>query len=176
MPGLLHELIYARAGRTPDAVALRLRDAALDYATLADLIQRFAAACAGRGLEAAGRVAVWLPKRFETVAAIFGACAAGGAFVPVNPLLKPEQVGYILNDCNVRILVTDRERFEHMWLIKKSHVILSAIEMVVLFTMLVIVAVLTTLMAGPIFEWVYGRHRSPDDAAANDAQPSTGSA
>lgn len=45
-----------------------------------------------------------------------------------------------------------------------------------LFTMLVIVAVLTTLMAGPIFEWVYGRHRSPDDAAANDAQPSTGSA
>ena len=37
-------------------------------------------------------------------------------------------------------LVTDRERFEHMWLIKKSHVILSAIEMVVLFTMLVIVS------------------------------------
>ena len=37
-------------------------------------------------------------------------------------------------------LVTDRGRFEHMWLIKKSHVILSAIEMVVLFTMLVIVS------------------------------------
>ena len=37
-------------------------------------------------------------------------------------------------------LVTDRERFEHMWLIKKSHVILSALEMVVLFTMLVIVS------------------------------------
>ncbi len=36
-------------------------------------------------------------------------------------------------------LITDRERFERMWLIKKSHVILSAIEMVVLFTMLVIV-------------------------------------
>ena len=37
-------------------------------------------------------------------------------------------------------LVTDRERFERMWLIKKSHVILSAIEMVVLVTMLVIVS------------------------------------
>ena len=37
-------------------------------------------------------------------------------------------------------LIVDRERFEQMWLIKKSHVILSAIEMVVLFTMLVIVA------------------------------------
>ena len=37
-------------------------------------------------------------------------------------------------------LLVDRERFEQMWLIKKSHVILSAIEMVVLFTMLVIVS------------------------------------
>lgn len=37
-------------------------------------------------------------------------------------------------------LITDRTRFEHMWLIKKSHVILSAIEMVVLFTMLLIVS------------------------------------
>ncbi len=36
-------------------------------------------------------------------------------------------------------LIADRERFEQMWLIKKSHVILSAIEMVVLFTMLIIV-------------------------------------
>ena len=37
-------------------------------------------------------------------------------------------------------LLVDRERFEQMWLIKKSHVILSAIEMVVLATMLIIVA------------------------------------
>jgi acyl-CoA synthetase (AMP-forming)/AMP-acid ligase II len=45
-------------------------------------------------------------KRFETVVAAFGAAAAGGVFVPVNPLLKPAQVGYILRDCNVRVLVT----------------------------------------------------------------------
>ena len=37
-------------------------------------------------------------------------------------------------------LLVDRERFEQMWLIKKSHVILSAIEMVVLATMLIIVS------------------------------------
>jgi di/tricarboxylate transporter len=33
---------------------------------------------------------------FETVIASFGAPAAGGVFVPLNPLLKPEQVGFIL--------------------------------------------------------------------------------
>ena len=34
-----------------------------------------------------------------------------GVFVPVNPILKAEQVGYILHDCNVRVLVTSPERF-----------------------------------------------------------------
>lgn len=42
--------------------------------------------------------------------ASFGAPTAGGVFVPLNPLLKPEQVGYIMRDCNVRILVTSPER------------------------------------------------------------------
>ena len=37
---------------------------------------------------------------------MFGAAAAGGVFVPVNPLLKAEQVAYILRDCDVRVLVT----------------------------------------------------------------------
>jgi acyl-CoA ligase (AMP-forming) (exosortase A-associated) len=49
-------------------------------------------------------------KRFETVVASFGAPAAGAVFVPVNPLLKAEQVAFILQDCNVRVLVTSSER------------------------------------------------------------------
>jgi acyl-CoA ligase (AMP-forming) (exosortase A-associated) len=55
---------------------------------------------------------VYLNKRAETVIACFGAAAAGCVFVPVNPLLKAEQVAYILRDCNVRILVTSPERLE----------------------------------------------------------------
>ena len=51
-----------------------------------------------------------LDKRIETVVAIFGASAAGAAFVPVNPLLRPAQVGHILRDCDVRVLVTSPER------------------------------------------------------------------
>lgn len=39
---------------------------------------------------------------------------AGGIFVPVNPLLKPDQVAYILADCNVAILVTSRERLAQL--------------------------------------------------------------
>ena len=48
---------------------------------------------AGAGIGRGERVAVYLEKRVENVAAMFGAAAAGAVFVPVNPLLKPEQVG-----------------------------------------------------------------------------------
>ena len=62
------------------------------------------------GLPRAGRVGIYLEKRIETVVASFGAPAAGGVFVPMNPLLKPEQVAFIAQDCGVQVLVTSPER------------------------------------------------------------------
>ena len=40
----------------------------------------------------------------------FAATAVGGVMVPINPLLKPQQVVYIANDCNVEVLITSPER------------------------------------------------------------------
>ncbi|MBP8298090.1 MAG: acyl-CoA ligase (AMP-forming), exosortase A system-associated, partial [Burkholderiales bacterium] len=77
---------------------------------LAAQVARFAGGLAGAGLQRSERVAIWLEKRVEAVVCAFGAAAAGGVFVPVNPLLKPPQVAHILGDCNVRILVTSAER------------------------------------------------------------------
>jgi acyl-CoA ligase (AMP-forming) (exosortase A-associated) len=48
------------------------------------------------------------------VVSVFGTSAAGGAFVPINPLLKPQQVAYILDDCDVRVLVTSAERYDRL--------------------------------------------------------------
>src|SRR6185437_15540669 len=56
------------------------------------------------------RVALYLPKQPENVIGMFGAARAGCIFVPVNPLLKPAQIGHILRDCNVQVLVTSPER------------------------------------------------------------------
>jgi Kef-type K+ transport system membrane component KefB len=43
-----------------------------------------------------------------------------------------------------------------------------------LFTILVLVAIITTLMASPIFEFVYGRHRSDADLGDADPEPAPG--
>jgi acyl-CoA ligase (AMP-forming) (exosortase A-associated) len=107
---LLHQLVAAAASRSPQRTALTFGPDAADYATLAESVEGFASALVGFGLSRSERVGIYLDKRIETVIACFGAAAAGGVFVPLNPLLKPEQVGYILRDCNVRVLVTSPER------------------------------------------------------------------
>jgi acyl-CoA ligase (AMP-forming) (exosortase A-associated) len=110
MLDLLHDLVTRSASASPQAKALAYQKQSMTYASLADMVSRAARAYLELELRRSERVAVYLDKRFETVIASFGAAAAGGVFVPINPLLKPDQVAYILGDCNVRILVTSVER------------------------------------------------------------------
>nr|MBA2689443.1 acyl-CoA ligase (AMP-forming), exosortase A system-associated [Burkholderiales bacterium] len=110
MADLVHQLITDSARRVPQRPALKYRDAELDYAELSTAVMAFAAAMVALGLKRGERVAIYAEKRLETVIAMFGVSAAGGVYVPVNPLLKGEQVAYILADCNVRVLVTTADR------------------------------------------------------------------
>jgi acyl-CoA ligase (AMP-forming) (exosortase A-associated) len=107
-----HHLVSVTADRRPDAPALTYKDSTLRYGELWRELGRFAAGLTGLGLRRSDRVAVYLDKRIETVVAMFGASAAGGVFVPVNPLLRPRQVGHIVADCAVRFLVTSPERLD----------------------------------------------------------------
>jgi len=110
MGELLHHLIRDSAATAGAAPALHHRNDSLSYPALWEAVQGCARGLAGLGLERAERLAVYLPKQFETVIGLFGTAAAGGAFVPVNPVLKPAQVGYILQNAGARVLITTLER------------------------------------------------------------------
>lgn len=112
MTDLIHELIFDAAERSSDAEALSYQDQSMCYTHLAGEVEAKAGGLHALGLGRGERVAVYLEKRLETVVALFAASAAGGVFVPVNPVLKSEQVAYILADCNVRVLVTSLERLK----------------------------------------------------------------
>jgi acyl-CoA ligase (AMP-forming) (exosortase A-associated) len=114
MASLIHELLTASATRRPDAPALTHRKSHFDYAAVASAAEAFARAALAGGLSRQDRVAVYLPKRPETVVTVFGAMMAGGVFVPVNPLLKPPQTGHILRDCTVRVLVSTAQRLAEL--------------------------------------------------------------
>lgn len=111
MSELLFDLPLRSADRTPGARALVFKDSILDYETLGRAVNDFAAMAVGRlGIGKLERIAVYLPKLPQTVVTMFGTARAGCTFVPINPLLKPAQVGHILRDCGVRALITSGER------------------------------------------------------------------
>ena len=114
MADLIHDFIFDAARRTPAAEALVDGSRRLDYAALADAVEQAAGALLEAGVARRERVAVYLDKRVENVAAMFGAALAGAVFVPVNPQLKAAQVAHILADCNVRVLLTSPERLAQL--------------------------------------------------------------
>lgn len=112
MAELVQDLIAGSATRTPTKGALIYQKQIVSFAELNTKMQQAANLYLSLGLKKADRVAIFLEKRVENVASMFGAAYAGGVFVPVNPLLKGEQVVHIMNDCNVRVLVTSADRLK----------------------------------------------------------------
>ena len=114
MINLVHDLITASADRFPDRTALKYHGDAFSYVALNKAVNAFSAGLINIGLKRCDRVAIYAEKRFETVIGMFGSVRAGGVYVPVNPLLKADQVAYILNDCDVHALITTSERMESL--------------------------------------------------------------
>lgn len=114
MSELIHQLISHQAIQKPDAVALLFKDKQYSYAELQHHIASVSNGLMALGLNPDDRVATYLPKLPETVFSLFGAAQAGGVFVPINPLLKSKQVAYILDDCDVKVLITSAQRLQSL--------------------------------------------------------------
>jgi acyl-CoA ligase (AMP-forming) (exosortase A-associated) len=112
MLNLIHKLVLRGAVAKPDAAAVKYQSLILTYGELANEIKQLAQFFVSVGLLRNDRVAIYLEKRLETIIAIFASSLASTAFVPVNPLLKAEQVEYILRDCDVTLLITSVSRWD----------------------------------------------------------------
>ena len=110
----LHDLLAERAFTHPNDPALTSGDRTLSYGELWAQTRDTALQLRALGVTRGDRVAIYLEKRLETVAAIFGTSAADGVFVPINHVLKPAQVGHILADSGARVLVTSADRLAQL--------------------------------------------------------------
>jgi long-chain acyl-CoA synthetase len=64
------------------------------------------------GVKKGDRVGVWIKNCPEFIWAYFGILYAGGAVVPINNFLKPDEIGHILADAGVDVIVTDASMTE----------------------------------------------------------------
>lgn len=129
MAHLLHHLLVRSEASDPDKEAVVDKGRRISYSKFAAAARTCAAALEAQGLLRRDRVAIYLEKSFEEAASIFGVSMAGGVFVPINALLKPSQVGHILNDCGARYLITTHARWQSL---REAGIDLASLERVLL--------------------------------------------
>ena len=104
-PYLLHHLLGARAAS--DGQAIVYKDTSLSYRQFAEAAERCAAALQQAGAQRGDRVVIFLPRGTEECWAIFGVSMAGCVFVPVNALLKAQQIRHIIVDCGAELVISN---------------------------------------------------------------------
>lgn len=97
------------ANRTPDHLACDVAGERRSYAELAEQTRRFAAGLRSLDLRPGERVSLYLPNSVDYVVAFYGTMRAGMIANPINNVLTPREVSYLVGDCSAAALVTTPE-------------------------------------------------------------------
>ncbi|WP_338282858.1 AMP-binding protein, partial [Corallococcus caeni] len=102
----VHSLFGAQVRRAPDARAATFEGTHLTYAELDARANQVAHALRRRGVGPEVRVALSVERSLDVVIGLLGNLKAGGAWVPVDPLLPSERRAFMLEDSGARVLLT----------------------------------------------------------------------
>ncbi|WP_194905705.1 non-ribosomal peptide synthetase [Catenulispora rubra] len=100
-------LFEAQVARTPQAVAVVCEGIELTYAELNARVNQLAGFLRGHGVGAESVVGVVLGRSAELVVSLLGVLKAGGAYLPVNPEYPAERIGFMLDDSDASLVLTD---------------------------------------------------------------------
>ncbi len=103
----IHDLVAAQAARTPDATALVAGRERLTYRELDLRAGELARRLAALGVGPEVRVGVCLSRSPALVVALLGILKAGGAYVPLDPNYPQERLGFMLEDADAAVLITE---------------------------------------------------------------------
>jgi len=112
MTTFVHELISHSSKRSPQAIALQIKESRFSYNQLNEKVMTVAQAYLSLAINHGDRVGIYLTKNQENVQSMFACSVIGAVFVPINPVLKPLQVQHIADDCQIKLLITNRTRLK----------------------------------------------------------------
>lgn len=92
----------------PDKIALTHKEQQLTYAELLTRVNHVALYLQELDLPKGARVGIYANKDISQVIAILAILSTDYILVPLTRLLKPEQVQYIINDCEIQCVITDK--------------------------------------------------------------------
>ena len=103
----LFDLLHRSAARTPHKLAIACGATHWTYAEFERISTRVAAGLAGRGVTKGTRVAILARNSHAFAALRFALARLGAVLVPINFMLKADEVAFILRHAGAELLATD---------------------------------------------------------------------
>lgn len=100
-------LLSESARSFPDRPAVSWRGTTLTYGDLDAQAASFAGWLASVNAAPGGRVLLYLDNCPDLLVTMFGTFRAGSTIVPCNSRLTADELAYIADDCDVRVIITD---------------------------------------------------------------------
>ncbi|HEY9763710.1 MAG TPA: amino acid adenylation domain-containing protein [Trichocoleus sp.] len=117
----LHQLIEAQAAQTPDAIAVQtctdaveLHDQTLTYQSLNQRANQLAHHLQALGVQPNVLVGVFMERSLDLIVGLLAILKAGGAYIPLDPAYPQERIAFMLEDAQVKVLLTQQSLLEKL--------------------------------------------------------------
>ena len=106
----LGQILPRSAVRYGSKTALVAGERRLSYANLNQSTNRLANALVALGVRPGDRVTLYSVNGWEWVVAYHAVLKAGAIVNPINVMLTPSEVSYVVNDCGARVIITSADK------------------------------------------------------------------
>ncbi|MCB8765706.1 amino acid adenylation domain-containing protein [Planktothrix agardhii 1029] len=109
----IHQLFEEQVERTPDAVAVVFENESLTYGELNNRANQLAHyLCQNYQIKPDTLVGICVERSLEMIIGILGILKAGAAYLPLDPEYPQERLSFMLEDSQVKVLVTQAKLVE----------------------------------------------------------------
>lgn len=102
----LHQWFEVQVEQTPDAISVCCGNQQLTYRELNERANQLAHYLQPLGVKPDTLVGICIERSLDMIVGLLGILKAGGAYVPLDPTYPKERLAYVIDDAQVRILVT----------------------------------------------------------------------
>jgi len=110
----IRDLLDIATEKSPDKIALIENETKLTYRELRERVNKLVNYLNQLELKKGARVALYSNKSYNQVIAILAILSTDLTLVPITRFLKPEQVRYIVDDADIKLIITDKTKIENI--------------------------------------------------------------
>ncbi|NCS15837.1 MAG: amino acid adenylation domain-containing protein, partial [Microcystis aeruginosa G13-12] len=110
----IHQLFEEQVERTPNAVAVVFEEQELTYNELNCRANQLAYYLQSLGVKPDELVGICVERSLEMIVGLLGILKAGGAYVPLDPEYPQERFSFMLEDSQVKVLLTQEHLVEQL--------------------------------------------------------------